>query len=329
MDLHGHKGRVRIIVIFAILFVAVSVLLLLVFFAGKKTHTVRFELNGGTLLSGSLEQSITQGEDATPPTVVKDGAYLRSWSASYKQITKDMVIEAVWEYETTAGIIYSNDQNKNFAEIIGAHKDIRGEVYLGAYYGEKKILSILANAFSDCKNIEKIYLLDGLLSIEDEAFSNCTGLTEIEIPKTVCRIGKGAFRGCESLERVILHEGILEIEEGAFEDCVLLKEIVLPESLVTMGKDVFAGCEGLSITAPTTEELSSEGWTDRWQGDAKVVWSDGKITLPEDDDEDTGIKFPFRPIFPPSKELETLPILKVEEKKDVLDGTLAFQNELQ
>ena len=271
MDLHTHKVKARILLIFAMLFVAVSVLLLLIFFAGKKTYTVRFELNGGTLLSGSLEQSVTQGQDATPPSVVKHGAYLRSWSTSHKKITKDLVIEAVWEYETTAGIVYSEENNKNYAEIAGAHKDIRGEIYLGAYYNDKKILGILDGAFEDCKNITKIYLLDGLLSIGENAFAGCSGLTEIEIPKTVSRICKGAFSGCESLEKVILHEGLIEIEEGAFEGCTSLKEIVLPESLVTIAKNVFAGCEDLSITVTVSEEGVPEGWTYGWNGDAEII----------------------------------------------------------
>lgn len=284
MDLHARKVRFRILLIFATLFVAVSVLLLLIFFAGKKTYTVRFELNGGTLLNGSVEQSVTQGQDATPPSVVKDGAYLRSWSTSHKKITKDMVIEAIWEYETTAGIIYSDEENKNYAEIVGAHKEIRGEVYLGAYYGEKKILSILDNAFADCKNITKIYLLDGLLSIGDEAFSGCTGLTEIEIPKTVSRIGKGAFSGCEALERLVLHEGILEIEAGAFEGCTALKEIVLPESLVKMAKDIFEGCKDLTVTVTIPNESIPEGWADGWNGDALIVWDERKNDTTEETD---------------------------------------------
>ena len=85
-----HKEKLKIIITFGILFLAVSILLALIFFAGKKSYVVTFDLNGGMLLSGSLEQHITQGQDATPPVVVKDGAYLRSWSASYKKITKNM-----------------------------------------------------------------------------------------------------------------------------------------------------------------------------------------------------------------------------------------------
>ena len=157
-----HKGKLKIILIFTLLFLAVTALLILIFFAGKKTYVVRYDINGGTLISGSLEQHITQGQNAIPPTVVKDGAYLHSWSASSNHITKDMVITAVWNYETTKGIIYSYGDSQNFAEITGAYKYISGEVYLGSYYEEKRILGIGTEAFANCQRITKIYLLDGL-----------------------------------------------------------------------------------------------------------------------------------------------------------------------
>lgn len=265
-----YKGRTKIIIAFSILFLVISVLLVLIFMEGKKSYTVRFELDGGTLLSGSLEQHVMQGQDAVPPSVVKDGAFLRGWSASYRRITKDMVIEAEWEYETTAGIIYTDSENQNFTEIASAHKYLRGEVYLGAYYEEKKVLGILPNAFSDCFGITKVYLLDGLMTIGREAFSGCTSLEEIEIPETVVYLGKGTFSGCKSLEKVILNEGLLGIGERAFENCTSLTEIILPESLLAIEADTFSGCHGLVVKTTIPKEEWPEGWAEGWQGDAIV-----------------------------------------------------------
>ena len=279
-----HKEKLKIIITFGILFLAVSILLALIFFAGKKSYVVTFDLNGGMLLSGSLEQHITQGQDATPPVVVKDGAYLRSWSASYKKITKNMVIEAVWEYETTTGIIYDAGEDQNFAEIIGAYKYINGEVYLGAYHNDKKILGIREGSFSDCVGITKVYLLEGLINIGDNAFSGCLGLTEVEIPETVTHLGAGVFSGCESLEKIILHDGLVEIGERAFEGCTALREIVLPDSLVKIGADAFSGCEDLVITVNLVEDKNYDGWIEGWQGTSEVVWQE---TAEADEPENT------------------------------------------
>lgn len=265
-----YKGRLKIVLVFGLLFLIVSVLLMLIFLDSKRTYTVEFDPNGGTVLSGSLEQRVLQGQDAVPPSVVMEGAVLRGWSTSYRRITRDVVIEAVWEYETTAGIIYTESENQNFTEILGSYPHLRGEVYLDAYFNEKKVLGILDNAFSNQTQITKVYLLDGLLSIGAEAFSSCTALTEIKIPDTVIRVGEGAFRNCESLETLTLSEGILEIGSLAFLDCESLTEIILPESVTVIEENAFLGCTNLVIKTTIPKEEWPAGWASNWYGDATV-----------------------------------------------------------
>ncbi len=51
-----------------------------------------------------------------------------------------------------------------------------------------------------CKDtLEKVSIPDGVTSIGDYAFSDCTGLTSITIPDSVTSIGNAAFRGCKNL----------------------------------------------------------------------------------------------------------------------------------
>ena len=75
------KQKIKLGIILGVEFIAITLILVLIFFAGKKTYTVIFDLNGGTLISGELVQNVMQGKNATPHTVDKDGCYLRSWSA--------------------------------------------------------------------------------------------------------------------------------------------------------------------------------------------------------------------------------------------------------
>ena len=265
-----YNGRLKILIAFGLLFLIVSVLLMLIFLDSKKTYTVEFDPNGGIVLSGSLEQRVLQGQDAVPPSVVMDGAVLRGWSTSYRRITKDVVIEAVWEYETTAGIIYTESENQNFTEIQGSYPHLRGEIYLDAYFNEKKVLGILDRAFANQTEITKVYLLDGLLAIEKEAFSNCTSLTEIKIPDTVMFLGEGAFSQCESLEKLTLSEGLLDIGSLAFLNCANLTEVILPESVTTIGENAFLGCPDLVIKVSIPQEEWPVGWSAEWFGDATV-----------------------------------------------------------
>ena len=50
--------------------------------------------------------------------------------------------------------------------------------------------------------INKIVVEDGVTSIGDCAFSNCTSLTSVAIPDSVTSIGNGAFYDCDSLTDV-------------------------------------------------------------------------------------------------------------------------------
>lgn len=252
------KQKTKLIIVLAIEFVAISIILLLIFFAGKKSYTVTFDLNGGILISGDQIQRVTQGQSATPPNVAKDGHYLRGWAGTYHKVTRDSTVKAIWEYETTPGIIYGDSENQNFAEIIGSYKEIRGEIYIGAYHNEKIILSINSGAFEGRTEITGVHLLDGILAIESSAFEGCTKMESIDIPSTVVRIGAGAFAGCKSLKSITLPASLVEIEEGAFSGCEALEEIIFVDNeknvslLEKIGDGAFAGCKSLaSVVLPS------------------------------------------------------------------------------
>ena len=286
-----HRGRIRIIIVFSALFLVIAALLVLIFKEGKKSYTVTFDLDGGTLISGSLEQTVQQGQDAVPPKAVKDGAYLHSWSGSYQRVTKSTTVRAVWEYETTVGIEYADSSDKNYTEIVGAYKYLQGEVYLGAFHSNKKILGICDEAFMGCEDVTRFYLLDGLISIGDRAFADCLSLTDIEIPETVVRLGAEAFLGCVSLETLTLNEGLAEIGARAFAGCSSLTEIVIPSSVKRIAAEAFLGCEGLTVKMSVTEEDAPEGFELGWDNGVTVEWEtaselpDGESSEPTVDGE--------------------------------------------
>lgn len=297
------KQKVKLIIILSVEFIVVLAILLMIFLAGKKTYTVRFELNGGTLISGSEEQRVTRGKDASPPLVTKDGCYFLKWSTSYREVTRDLVIEAVWEYETSYGITYSVEDGSNFCEISGSYEEIGGDVYIGAYHEERKVLGIQEGAFENRTRIKSVYLLDGILSIEDNAFAGCTALETIVLPSTLVHIGDNAFQGCTSLKTVIYTEPLDSLEElekqaymeqeilvlptglerignNVFDGCTKFKEIYIPESIEKMGSQVFEAVgnvggeneDDLQVYVYTHTEKPA-GWnTDWFSASDKVVW---------------------------------------------------------
>ena len=252
------RKRIMLIIILALEFIAVLSVVLLILFAGKKSHTVTFDLNGGILLGGEVEQRVTQGQSANPPAVAKYGHYLRGWSGSYKSVTRDVTVKAIWEYETSPGIEYNVPEHTNYCEISGSFKEIQGDVYIGAYYEERQVLGIMAGAFKERTGIKGVYLLDGILAIEDEAFMGCVNLEVIEIPSTVVRIGENAFAGCENLKEIVLPKELKIIEAGAFSDCKSLEKITFGENIQVIGDHAFNGCTSL-LGAEFVSDVKSIG----------------------------------------------------------------------
>lgn len=268
------KGKLKIILTFVVLFLVISALLLVVYFKGNTSYKVTFDLDGGTLISGSLEQSVTRGQDAEPPVAEKSGYYLHSWSTSYQRITKDITVKAIWEYNTTPGIIYASDTNKNYSAIAGSYEYLQGEVFLGAYNNKKIILEINDNAFKGRSMITKVYMLSGLVTIGDSAFADCTSLLEIEIPATVTHIENEAFLNCTALEKITLNDRLIKIGDSAFENCTALKEITVPSTIAKISDNAFSGCTSLETV------ILSEGITEIGENAFKNCTSLKEIVIP-------------------------------------------------
>lgn len=239
------KHKIKLALILGIEFIAIAIVLILIFFSGKKQYTVVFDIDGGILLSGNVEQRVTQGHGATPPSVVKEGHYLRGWSGNYREITHNIEIKAIWEYETTPGVIYNNISGATYTEIKGSYEYLCGKVYIGAYHNDLKVLSITDCAFEGRTKITDIHLLDGILKIGDRAFANCTGMTYIELPDTTLRIGAEAFSGCTNLESITLPQGLEELGAKAFMGCSSLTEVRIPSTMKKIDESAFEGCENL------------------------------------------------------------------------------------
>lgn len=100
-------------------------------------------------------------------------------------------------------------------------------------------------AFSDCTGLSTIELPEGVTSIGEEVFSGCTGLSAMELPAAVTSIGGGAFSGCTGLSAMELPDAVTSIGDGAFEDCEGFISIEIPENVTSIGKNIFMSCGSL------------------------------------------------------------------------------------
>ncbi len=115
-----------------------------------------------------------------------------------------------------------------------------------AYYGYS------APWWSAREIITAVEFPEGITSIGDFAFYDCTGLTSIELPESVTSIGNSAFSGCTGLSSITIPAGVSAIGECAFAYCTALTMASLPNSLVTIEDGAFLACRALTeISLPS------------------------------------------------------------------------------
>ena len=104
------------------------------------------------------------------------------------------------------------------------------------------VTSIGQRAFADCSSLTSITIPEGVTSIGNYAFHSCSSLTSITIPEGVTSIGKWAFYECSSLSSINIPEGVTSIGEWAFRFCSRLTSITIPESVTSIGNGAFDDC---------------------------------------------------------------------------------------
>ena len=90
-----------------------------------------------------------------------------------------------------------------------------------------------------------VQIRDGAEIICESAFYDCTNLTEVVVPPSVCKIEREAFMCCPRLKVVRLSEGLCEIGWDAFRGCMCLTDLTIPYSVSEIGSGAFDGCEAL------------------------------------------------------------------------------------
>lgn len=151
----------------------------------------------------------------------------------------------------------------------------------------KSVQCIDSYAFSGCSSLRKVTFQPGTYEwfwVSNNAFENCTALTEIDVPGSIgeyvfsgCKnlasaavsgdIRAHAFDGCVSLKNITIRYGCQEIGTEAFAYCGALETAVVPSSVETVNRYAFRDCTRLSEvyfqgdTAPEIAANSFEGVT--------------------------------------------------------------------
>ena len=117
----------------------------------------------------------------------------------------------------------------------------------GSYTIPDSVSGIEEYAFQDCTGLTNVTMGNDLLAIGMGAFWGCNGLTTVAIPNNVTSIGQSAFGDCSGLTNVTLGNSVASIGDGAFWGCSGLTTIAIPASVWSIEDDTFYDCSGLTV----------------------------------------------------------------------------------
>lgn len=86
---------------------------------GTKSYTVEFELNGGALVSGEVQQTVEDGGAAVAPEVQRLGYVFDGWDTVFDEIHEDTTVSAQWtavyraSFDPGMGEIVSGEENQD------------------------------------------------------------------------------------------------------------------------------------------------------------------------------------------------------------------------
>lgn len=140
-----------------------------------------------------------------------------------------------------------------------------------AFYG---LSGTTENPFSE------IEIPEGVSTIGEYAFGNCSNLTTVKLPSTLCEVPYATFSYCEKLTAITIPESVTSIGMHCFNECTSLSDITLPESLVSIGSEAFYGCTSLTtITIPQNVTSVGIDIFYRCQNLTSIFWNTD-VTVP-------------------------------------------------
>lgn len=141
--------------------------------------------------------------------------------------------------------IYENDEN-GFTIDDFTDESVH-EISIPSEFLNKPVTRIGMYAFMDKRYLTSASFDEAvnLNMISQNAFNNCTGLTEIYLPSQITTIAKSAFQNCSGLQTAVIDSSITELTAQTFYQCTSLSSVTLPDSLQTISNFAFGACTSL------------------------------------------------------------------------------------
>lgn len=210
---------------------------------------------GGTVTGGGSFQA---GEACTLMATANEGYFFAEWTQNGTRVSTDAEYNFYVANDVELVAHFSADGIMEFADanvkaICVSHWDTNGDGELS--YAEAATVISLGNYFQNnpaITSFDELQYFIKLSSIGDNAFSGCSGLASIVLPKSVISIGDGIFKNCSSLGSIRVKEGNPRFDSR--ENCNAIiysatnilkagcKNTVIPNTVTGISQNAFYGC---------------------------------------------------------------------------------------
>ena len=112
-----------------------------------------------------------------------------------------------------------------------------------------------SRAFTKCTSLQHLKLPKNLIVIRQELCFNCPNLRSVEVGDKIKHIEKLAFGKCASLTSFKCPDDLMYIEDGAFIDCANLSDFVFNDKLKVVEYDVFSDTKLTRLELPDSVEI--------------------------------------------------------------------------
>lgn len=127
-------------------------------------------------------------------------------------------------------------------------------------------------------SIEKVVICEGVTSIGEYAFYNCTTFKNISMADSVTTIGSRAFYNCNSLTDIVIGKGVKELGYYTFYCCSALKTITFDKNVKRIHQYVVGSCSNLTdvyyLGSWDDWGNTSVGYNCFWPGEIHILGDD-------------------------------------------------------
>jgi hypothetical protein len=171
-------------------------------------------------------------------TSIEDNPFMGCLTLAAITVSPDNTV-----YSSRDGVLYTKDETALISYPAGRQ---------GGFVIPSSVTNLRNSAFSDCSGLTSINIPDSVTYLGAGVFWNCSGLTSVFIPDSVTSTNTSVLGSCENLRSVRLSNSLKTLQGGFLAYCQKLTDVIIPDSVTVIGDGAFKNCKSLpSIKIPS------------------------------------------------------------------------------